>query len=146
MKDLEILVVSRSEYRTLIYRESPEYTLKSKITNEEILSLDIKLNSDEENSLFNIELPAKIDAGKRMYIDFPVKCPMLVELTECSTVGDVVAQIRDLYNELYENSEEEGVSLDPTVKFDGLFLDNIIICRSGNIVPGIRYDKDRDTR
>jgi hypothetical protein len=135
-KDLEILVLGRSEYRVRLSRERPEYTIKSTK-----IGLDIKLVEDEDSDpssfssiALSISLPKDIKAGARLYIDFPLKRSLLVELEECHTLGDLVEQIRNVYLEIRDNQETESLGLDPTVNFDNLVIDEIVLCKSGNVV------------
>ena len=141
-KDLEILVLGRSEYRFRLFRESPEYTIKTKIIGGDIAGLNIKLiteeDSEETKDLFNIELPKHIEDGSRIYIDFPLKKPLMVELTKCDILGELIDQIRSIYQEVYDNRETESLGVDPTVDFNSLNIEKITICHSGNVVPVIK--------
>ena len=144
MEEKEITVMSKSDYRSLLYQEIPERSLSIVSRQGEEFWSGAKLTSIEKGNSLLEALPLNIEEGKLLYLDYPFY-PMTLELSSSDNLLDLVEEIHDAYVEIYD---AEGIPPEDSDKprLEDLYLNEITCCRSGNLVAYIKSEKEHPRR
>lgn len=120
------------------------YTFKQTGSSDEDYGLGIGFIRINE-ALKGISLkdyPAKAFESK-IYIDYPTKSPVCVDLIETETVYDLVFQLRNILIALLQDRGETGVS--EYIKLGDLYMDKFVICsKTGDIIVYIKNINEDD--
>lgn len=133
MKEITVRYISNSACKTFLSNTSPLISIAG--INNKDGGLDIKLMyeipSKVEEECRDIKYPMKWKESDSLIIDYPLKYTAVCPLLMCYTLYDLIAQIQNLFYDIFANEREEVMN---GIEYKDLVLNKITFCKTGDVV------------
>lgn len=130
MNKINIVTISKSDFRNILNILTRFFTFAQTGYSDGFPLSDFDYLKD-------VSFPDKIPEGGKLFIDYPMKYPVCVDVVPFSTIYDLFKQIKNVL-EITCKVERGKYNVPNYIKLKDLYVDKLTVCTKGDIIVYIK--------